>query len=169
MYVKMTPISSMCPASMIVGAPAPFTDAMLFPATSFDTSANARASSRQSLAGADSNPDGPGVSSSCFRNEMEELERRRAGHWWNDDDLHLNRGQRRRAGRVVRHRWRRGHCAGTPVFHPHVAADGDGDLARSVAAAGRTARGAGVLPARAPGRSGVLDARGRVVPGGVLR
>src|SRR5687767_8139716 len=68
----MTPISSMCPASMIVGAPAGLTVAILLPATSPRTSAKAAASSRQTRAGADSNPDGPGVSSRRFRNAMEE-------------------------------------------------------------------------------------------------
>src|SRR5687768_16477840 len=68
----MTPISSMCPASMMVGAPAGLTVAMLLPATSPRTSAKAATSSRQTRAGADSNPDGPGVSSRRFRNAMEE-------------------------------------------------------------------------------------------------
>src|SRR5436190_1917796 len=65
-------ISSIWPASMIVGAPDGFTTAMLLPATSFETSANPRASSRQTLAGADSKPDGPGVSSSRLRKPMED-------------------------------------------------------------------------------------------------
>src|SRR5688572_6110939 len=72
MYVAMTPISSMCPASMMVGAPAGFTVAMLLPATSPRTSAKAAASSRQTRAGADSNPDGPGVSSRRLRKAIEE-------------------------------------------------------------------------------------------------
>ena len=37
MYWMMTPISSMCPSSMIVGEPPAFTSAMLFPATSVVT------------------------------------------------------------------------------------------------------------------------------------
>jgi hypothetical protein len=45
---------------------------MLLPVTSFETSANARASSRQTLAGADSKPDGPGVSSRRFKNVIED-------------------------------------------------------------------------------------------------
>jgi len=78
MYVMMTPISSMWPASMMVGEPSPLTTARLLPATSFVTSANGRASSRQMFAGADSNPDGPGVSRRRFRNPMEESESMRA-------------------------------------------------------------------------------------------
>src|SRR5687767_357985 len=69
----MTPISSMCPSSMIVGDPCGLTTAMLFPATSELTScANVFASSRQTLAGADSKPEGPGVSSRRFRKAIEE-------------------------------------------------------------------------------------------------
>src|SRR6266480_1989544 len=67
----MTPISSMCPASMIVGLPPPFASARLFPATSPDTFANCFACSRHTLAGAASNPDGPGVSRSFFRKESD--------------------------------------------------------------------------------------------------
>src|SRR5688500_17187589 len=72
MYVTMMPISSMWPASMIVGAPPALTTAMLLPATSQDTSAKARASLRHTLAGADSNPDGPGVSSSRLRKAVDD-------------------------------------------------------------------------------------------------
>src|SRR5687767_10515276 len=61
----------MWPASMIVGLPCPFTSAMLLPATSPLTFANWRAWSRQTLAGADSKPEGPGVSSSFFRNVID--------------------------------------------------------------------------------------------------
>src|SRR3982751_4557352 len=67
----MTPISSMWPASMIVGDPPGFTVAMLLPATSPRTSANDRASSRQTRAGAVSKPDGPGVSRRRFRKASE--------------------------------------------------------------------------------------------------
>src|SRR5579862_4613217 len=64
----MRPISSMWPASMIVGEPAALTVAMLVPARSARTSAKVRARSRHSWAGAVSNPDGPGVSRSVLRN-----------------------------------------------------------------------------------------------------
>jgi len=47
---------------MIVGLPPPFTSARLLPATSPLTFANFFACSRQTLAGAASKPDGPGVS-----------------------------------------------------------------------------------------------------------
>src|SRR5260221_3649905 len=71
MYVTITPISSMWPASMIVGVPSVFTSAMLLPATSPRTLENFAASSRQTFAGADSNPEGPGVSSSLCRKPSE--------------------------------------------------------------------------------------------------
>ena len=74
MYWTMTPISSMWPSSMIVGEPPGFTSAMLLPATSVVTSAKARASSRQTRAGADSNPEGPGVSSRRLRKAIEDSE-----------------------------------------------------------------------------------------------
>src|SRR3954465_14986635 len=63
----MTPISSMCPASMIVGPPDPFTSARLLPATSPLTVENCLACSHQILAGAPSKPEGPGVSRSFLR------------------------------------------------------------------------------------------------------
>src|SRR5215208_677957 len=78
MYVMMSPISSMWPASMMVGDPPGLTTARLLPVTSFVTSANARASSRHTLAGADSKPEGPGVSSSRLRNAIEDSESMRA-------------------------------------------------------------------------------------------
>src|SRR5258705_13478537 len=67
----MTPISSMWPASITVGVPPLFTSARLLPATSPDTLANFLACSRQTFAGAASNPDGPGVSRSFFRKERD--------------------------------------------------------------------------------------------------
>src|SRR3979411_527692 len=57
----------MWPASMIVGLPSLFPSARLVPATSPDTFANCFACSRHTFAGADSKPDGPGVSSSFLR------------------------------------------------------------------------------------------------------
>ncbi len=63
----MTPISSIWPASMIVGRPLAFTSAMLLPCTSAVTLANVDAYFRQSFAGALSKPDGPGVSRRLFR------------------------------------------------------------------------------------------------------
>src|SRR2546430_1228798 len=58
----------MWPASMSRGVPVAFTVATELPCTSAVTwSANALTSSRQTRAGAVSNPDGPGVSSSRFR------------------------------------------------------------------------------------------------------
>src|SRR5512141_1243438 len=53
---------------MTVGEPSGFTSAMLLPVTSARTLANFSASWRQTLAGAPSNPEGPGVSSSFLRN-----------------------------------------------------------------------------------------------------
>src|ERR1700681_1099994 len=69
----------MWPASMIVGPPLPFTSARLFPATSPVTFANCFACSRHTFAGADSKPDGPGVSSSFLRkpSDSEEIIRER--------------------------------------------------------------------------------------------
>src|SRR5690242_6094270 len=68
MCVTMTPISSMCPANITRGRPAPLSVANEFPATSPRTSSAKRcASVRQSRAGAASNADGPGVSSSDLR------------------------------------------------------------------------------------------------------
>src|SRR5512143_2153661 len=73
MYCTMSPISSMCPSSMIVGEPPALTSAMLFPATSLVTlSANLAASSRQTRAAGASKPEGPGVSSRRLRNAMED-------------------------------------------------------------------------------------------------
>src|SRR6476646_7063720 len=70
MYWTMTPISSMCPSSMIVGEPPGFTSAMLLPATSDDTlSANVSASARQARAATASKPEGAGASSSRLRKE----------------------------------------------------------------------------------------------------
>src|SRR4030095_8709623 len=133
----------MWPASMIVGDPAGLTTAVLLPATSFDTSAKVAASSRQSLAGADSKPDGPGVSSNRLRNASEESESMRV-HWWDDDPLHLNRSRRGRAGWVVRD-WRRcGDRAGIAVFRADVATHGDRHITRGVVAAGWRARSVGV-------------------------
>src|SRR3954467_5715721 len=75
MYWTMTPISSMCPSSMIVGLPLGFTSAMLLPATSeVTTSANALASSRQTRAAGPSKPEGPGVSSRRLRNASDDGE-----------------------------------------------------------------------------------------------
>src|SRR6266540_4574787 len=63
------PISSMWPASMSRGAPWGLSAAMELPCTSaFTSSAKALNSSRQTRAGAVSKPEGPGVSSSRFRN-----------------------------------------------------------------------------------------------------
>src|SRR6185503_13514968 len=70
----MTPISSIWPANITVGLPPPFTSARLLPATSPDTLANCLACSRQTFAGAASNPDGPGVSRSFFRKERDSEE-----------------------------------------------------------------------------------------------
>src|SRR3954464_5534401 len=80
MYWTMTPISSMCPSSMIVGLPFGFTSAMLLPATSdVTTSANVLASSRQTRAAGPSKPDGPGVSSRRLRNASEDVESKGLG------------------------------------------------------------------------------------------
>src|SRR5262245_2324357 len=69
MWVIWRPISSMCPASMSRGDPFAFTTATELPCTSALTaSANLPTSSRQTRAGAASKPDGPGVSSSRFKN-----------------------------------------------------------------------------------------------------
>src|SRR3979411_926120 len=57
----------MWPASMIVGLPSLFPSARLVPATSPLTFANCLACSRHTFAGADSKPEGPGVSSSFLR------------------------------------------------------------------------------------------------------
>src|SRR6185437_11683645 len=57
---------------MMVGRPLGFTVAMLLPCTSDCTVANFAASSRQTRAGADSKPDGPGVSSRRFRKVVDE-------------------------------------------------------------------------------------------------
>src|SRR2546423_14161544 len=56
---------------MIVVLPPLFVSARLFPATSPDTFATCFACSRHTLAGAASNPDGPGVSRSFFRKESD--------------------------------------------------------------------------------------------------
>jgi hypothetical protein len=71
MYWMITPISSMWPSSMIVGAPPGFTSAMLFPATSVVTFANELASVRHTRAATVSNPEGAGASSRRLRNAME--------------------------------------------------------------------------------------------------
>src|SRR5262249_5409821 len=69
MKVTITPISSMCPANITLGRPARLIVANELPFTSLLTpSANRSASVRHSRAGADSKADGPGVSSSDFRN-----------------------------------------------------------------------------------------------------
>src|SRR6266566_4509720 len=52
---------------MIVGLPPPFTSARVLPATSPLTFANCFAWSRHTFAGADSKPEGPGVSRSFFK------------------------------------------------------------------------------------------------------
>ena len=58
---------------MMRGLPPVLMAAKELPETSVDTSsANVSASSRHTCAGAVSNPDGPGVSSNCFRNSSEE-------------------------------------------------------------------------------------------------
>src|SRR6266542_518400 len=67
MKVRITPISSMWPASMMVGLPPALTSAMLLPATSAVTLAKLLAYLRQSFAGALSKPEGPGVSRSDLR------------------------------------------------------------------------------------------------------
>src|SRR5687768_2787709 len=73
MYWMMTPISSICPSSMIVGEPPAFTSAMLLPATSVVTlSAKVPASVRQARAATVSNPDGAGASSRRFRKAIED-------------------------------------------------------------------------------------------------
>src|SRR5215208_4546189 len=71
-WVTITPISSMCPANISRGPPLPSSRAKEFPATSACTaSANLSASARQTRAGAASNDEGPGVSSSRFRKAKE--------------------------------------------------------------------------------------------------
>src|SRR3954462_8540036 len=68
MWVIMTPISSMWPASITRGDPPSSRVAKEFPATSACTDwANFAASARHTLPGAASNEDGPGVSNSSFR------------------------------------------------------------------------------------------------------
>src|ERR671938_139780 len=67
----MTPISSMCPASKMVGEPLGLAVAMLLPATSPRTSAKRCASSRHRRAGAASKPEGPGVSRRRLRKARE--------------------------------------------------------------------------------------------------
>src|SRR2546423_4215616 len=65
------PISSMCPVSITRGFPFPFREATEFPCTSTRTSsANFPTSSRQTRPGACSNPDGPAVSRSFFKNAV---------------------------------------------------------------------------------------------------
>src|SRR2546423_220959 len=59
---------------MMVGLPSALTSARLLPATSPLTFANFFACSRQILAGAASNPDGPGVSSSFLRKVIDSAE-----------------------------------------------------------------------------------------------
>jgi hypothetical protein len=64
----MRPISSMCPANMTRGRPAPLSVANEFPATSARTSSAKRcASARHTRAGAASKAEGPGVSSRDLR------------------------------------------------------------------------------------------------------
>ena len=61
----------MCPVSITRGFPFPFRDATEFPCTSTRTSsANFPTSSRQTRPGACSNPDGPAVSRSFFKNAV---------------------------------------------------------------------------------------------------
>src|SRR5919112_2146070 len=67
MWVTMTPISSMCPASMTFGEPPELIVANEFPILSPPTSANFPASSLHTLAAASSYPLGPGVESSRFK------------------------------------------------------------------------------------------------------
>src|SRR5690554_2891056 len=72
MCVTMTPISSICPASMMRGEPPGLSTAIEFPLTSASTwSAKPSASVRQTRAGWSSKPLGPGASSSCSRNAKE--------------------------------------------------------------------------------------------------
>src|SRR5829696_3779787 len=168
MYVMMRPISSMCPASMMVGAPFGFTTARLLPATSFETSANAPASSRQTRAGADSNPEGPGVSRSRFRKAMEDSESMRV-HWENDDPLHLNRGRRGSAVRTIRHRRRRGDRPRVAPRGPYDAAHSHRHIARGAPAPGGCARCVGVLPEGSARPAHRAPARARAVSRRVLR
>src|SRR3954470_15366891 len=68
MWVTITPISSMWPASITRGDPPPSRVATEFPATSACTEwANFAASARHTRPGAASKEDGPGVSRSSFR------------------------------------------------------------------------------------------------------
>ena len=69
MWVTITPISSMWPASITRGRPPGFTIAYELPATSARTSsAKDCASFRHARAGAASKDEGPGVSSRDLRN-----------------------------------------------------------------------------------------------------
>src|SRR6266704_4588135 len=69
MWVIWRPISSIWPANITRGLPLGFRTATELPCTSARTSsAKPPTSLRQTRPGACSNPDGPAVSSSCFRN-----------------------------------------------------------------------------------------------------
>src|ERR687886_1859903 len=68
----MSPISSMCPASITLGEPPPFRVAKELPILSPRTSsANFSASVRHTLAAAPSLPLGPGVESRFFKNSYD--------------------------------------------------------------------------------------------------
>src|SRR5450830_1703989 len=167
--VTMRPISSMCPASMMVGAPSGLTTAKELPCTSRSTlAANRRASSRQMAAGADSKPEGPGVSSSRRSNASEASENIRrtrdkkvlgrvhssapldkATETYGLDAALGNRARCRRAGGPLRNwRWR-GHRARAGLFRAHAAAERHRHVTGCAPAAGRCARCVVVLPQRA--------------------